>query len=180
MGPPPLPAGVETMTTEITKFIDADLAALIRDTYTLDWYGIHGVSHWIRVAENGLRLAEETGADPKVVTLFAFLHDLCRRNDGNDPEHGARAAIWITEHEWALGQLTPIALDQLRYACEFHTHRRLANDPTIQSCWDADRLDYGRINVRPNPHFLGTAAARRPEVLAWAWERSQAYRRSLS
>ena len=126
------------------------------------------------------RLKAGASGPKYLVTLFAFLHDLCRRNDGNDPEHGARAAIWVTKHEWALGQLMPMALDQLRYACEFHTHRRLAPDPTIQTCWDADRLDYGRIGVRPNPHFLGTAVARRPEVLSWAWERSQAYRRSLS
>ena len=165
------------MTKKITELIDANLASVIRDTYALDWHGIHGVSHWIRVAENGLRLAEETGADPRVVTLFAFLHDLCRRNDGKDPEHGARAAIWIAEHQWALGQLTSTALDQLRYACEFHTHRRLSPDLTIQTCWDADRLDYGRVGVRPNPRFLGTAAAQRPEVLNWPWERSQAYRR---
>ena len=48
---------------------DPDILALvraIRNQYTLNWEGIHGVSHWARVWENGQRLAEATGADRRV------------------------------------------------------------------------------------------------------------------
>lgn len=38
------------------------LIRIIREQYQLPWDGIHGVSHWARVLENGLRLAPLTGA----------------------------------------------------------------------------------------------------------------------
>ena len=34
----------------------------ILEEYELPWDGLHGVAHWARVLENGLRLADETGA----------------------------------------------------------------------------------------------------------------------
>jgi hypothetical protein len=67
------------------------LIEAIRSRYALDWHGIHGVSHWARVRNNGLKLAVHTGANRKVVELFAFLHDSCRLDDGFDREHGWRA-----------------------------------------------------------------------------------------
>ncbi len=35
----------------------------ILEDYTLSLNGIHGVSHWARVLENGLRLVQETQDD---------------------------------------------------------------------------------------------------------------------
>ena len=69
-----------------------ELLAAIRRQYRLHWTGIHGVGHWARVLDAGLRLASVTGADPEVVALFALFHDACRRNDSHDPRHGARGA----------------------------------------------------------------------------------------
>ncbi len=34
----------------------------VLEDYVLPWHGDHGVVHWARVLENGLRLAEDTGA----------------------------------------------------------------------------------------------------------------------
>jgi len=67
------------------------LNAILED-YALPLGGDHGVAHWARVLENGLRLAEETGANVEVVSLFAVLHDSRRINEVTDPEHGPRAA----------------------------------------------------------------------------------------
>ena len=39
----------------------------ILEDYALPMGGDHGVAHWARVLENGLRLAEETGANAEVV-----------------------------------------------------------------------------------------------------------------
>lgn len=39
-----------------------DLLDAIRAQYRLDWNGLHGHGHWLRVRENGLRLATTTGA----------------------------------------------------------------------------------------------------------------------
>jgi uncharacterized protein len=58
----------------------------------MDLHGIHGVAHWQRVREKGVRIAKQTGANPLIVELFAFLHDCCREDDGTDSGHGERAA----------------------------------------------------------------------------------------
>jgi hypothetical protein len=68
------------------------LLDVILSRYQLSVDGIHGVHHWGRVLENGRRLATVTGADLRVVELFAILHDSCRQSDGRDPDHGPRAA----------------------------------------------------------------------------------------
>ncbi len=58
-------------------------------------WGLHGIAHWWRVRHNGLLLARHTGADTRVVRLFALFHDSCRADDGWDEEHGPRAAAWL-------------------------------------------------------------------------------------
>ena len=50
------------------------------------------MSHWKRVKDNGLRLAELTGANKTVVELFALFHDSQRLNEGKDLRHGQRGA----------------------------------------------------------------------------------------
>src|SRR5439155_4023853 len=71
------------------------LHAVLED-YALPWGGDHGIAHWARVYENGLRLAGETGANVGVVSLFAVLHDCRRVNEHTDPDHGPRAAEFAT------------------------------------------------------------------------------------
>jgi uncharacterized protein len=147
------------------------LVAALRATYALSWSGIHGARHWLRVRENGLRLTPLTGADPVVVELFAVIHDIKRQNDGYDPRHGARAAKWVQ----ATRPLLPIdagRLEVLMYACEAHTRGLTQAEITVQTCWDADRLDLYRVGIMPQPARLCTDAARIPAVLKWAVARS--------
>ena len=159
--------------------VSPDLAAALRATYALPWSGIHGTRHWLRVRENGLRLAPLTGADPVVVELFAVIHDIKRHNDGYDPQHGARAAVWAR----ATRALLPIdahGLELLIYACEAHTRGLTGADITVQTCWDADRLDLYRVGIMPKPARLCTDAARMPESLEWAVRRSRGEPRPLT
>ncbi len=151
---------------------DERLVAVLRAGYRLRWEGIHGWPHWVRVRENGHRLAVVTGADLEVVEVFALLHDIARRNDGWDPGHGARAAALIGTLPEGLLRLDRSQLEQLTFACSYHTEGLLDADVTIQTCWDADRLDLGRVGIEPDPARLCTEAARRPEILEWAWQRS--------
>lgn len=153
--------------------VHRELVALVRSRYVLDWDGIHGVSHWARVRVIGLRLARETGADTKVVELFAFLHDSCRTNDGDDPEHGPRAARLARELNSSLLSLDPHRLGLLEDACRDHTLGFTTGDVTVQTCWDADRLDLGRVGIRPHASRLCTEAARAPAMIDWAWQRSR-------
>lgn len=130
---------------------------------------IHGPGHWARVLENGMRLAPQTGADPVVVSLFAILHDSCRRNDGRDIFHGPRAAKWVKGMDL---EITTSQKRLLIAACAGHTNKLHSIDVTVATCWDADRLDLGRVGSVVNPFFLSTAAARDPAIMAWAQQRA--------
>jgi uncharacterized protein len=127
----------------------------------------------VRVRKNGLRLAELTGANPRVVELFAFLHYICRENDIIDPGHGQRAADFAAGLPHVQALLSREEMKLLQQACAGHTRGYTQADITVQVCWDADRLDLGRIGIRPVPERLCTEAARQPELIAWAFRRSR-------
>lgn len=150
-----------------------DLMKLIRRQFALGLNGIHGEAHWDRVHANGLRLAEQTGADIEIVELFAYLHDSRRLNDGWDMEHGQRAAEFVETLQAPFLHLTARQLELLTYACTHHSDGLLEADVTVQTCWDADRLDLGRIGIRPDPQRLCTAVARTPAMIEWSLRRSQ-------
>jgi len=144
----------------------------LRGRFRLDWLGIHGAAHWARVRWNGLRLAERTGADPRIVELFAFLHDSQRHHDGGDRGHGPRAASFAAGLNGRFFHLAEPDLELLAFACEQHTFGARDAHPTVQTCWDADRLDLGRVGIRPDPARLCTEAARDPALLEEAYARS--------
>ena len=104
----------------------------------------------------------------EVVQLFAVLHDCRRRNEGDDPNHGPRAAKLARSLRGEVFELSDREFRMLHRACAGHTHERTHPDETIQTCWDADRLDLGRVGITPNPYFLSTDAAKRPETIRWA------------
>jgi uncharacterized protein len=151
--------------------LDPELIQILRRQFALDWGGIHGARHWSRVRENGLRLAERTGAKPRVVELFAFLHDSRRLNDGRDPLHGPRAADFARKLARRAFEIEPADLELLAIACQGHSDGMTAGDVTVLTCWDADR-DLGRVGIKPHPSRLCTEAARDPVMLEWAYHRS--------
>jgi uncharacterized protein len=121
---------------------------------------IHGPAHWSRVERNGLLLAKRTGADVVVVKLFALFHDSRRENDRKDDGHGSRGAEFASTLLGNLFKLDPARFELLHYACTWHTDIQHHDDPTIGTCWDADRLDIGRIGINPDPKFMSTDFAR--------------------
>jgi len=58
-------------------------------------------------------------------------------------------------------------------ACELHTEGYLDGDITVQTCWDADRLDLGRVGITPPEEKLCTEAARDPGLFKWAVKRGE-------
>jgi uncharacterized protein len=148
--------------------LTAPLMEAIRRQYRLWWEGIHGISHWARVRAIGLSLADSTGADPAVVELFAVFHDACRRNEDRDPNHGRRGAELATTLRGRVFDLPDPAFTMLVTACTDHTDGQTDGHVTVQTCWDADRLDLGRVGIPPDPARLCTAAAQEPPLFAWA------------
>lgn len=125
-------------------------------------HSIHGPKHWKRVLHFGLKIAEESEADVLVVKLFALFHDSCRENDGYDPGHGLRGAEYAKElREAGKFSLDDQRFDKLYFACQWHTDQHHHDDVTIGTCWDADRLDLGRVMITPDPKYLNTDAAKR-------------------
>ncbi len=158
---------------EQSLVISPAMVKALREIYQLDWNGIHGYSHWLRVRENGLRLAHVTGADAKIVELFAFLHDSHRRNDRIDPGHGRRAADYVDLIRGDFFDLADDDLELLKFACAHHTDGLVEADVTVQVCWDSDRLDLGRVGIRPHARYLCTSTAQQPDMIEWAFRRSR-------
>ena len=133
----------------------------IKDQFTLDWEGTHGINHWKRVEANGLKIANVTGANPKIVSLFAYLHDSRRLNEWTDDGHGARGARFAAQLRFDYFDLSDRDFDCLYYAIEKHSDGLISDsDVTVEACWDADRLDLTRVGVTPNPKYLCTCEGR--------------------
>jgi uncharacterized protein len=148
----------------------AAIMKVILDGYALPVRGSHGLIHWARVLENGLRVAEENGADLEVVALFALFHDSRRVNEYRDDGHGLRGGEFARSLRGSLVHLDDERFDLLFEACRLHTDGHTDGNPTLQACWDADRLDLGRVGIKPQPHRLCTDAAR--VLLEWSNERA--------
>jgi uncharacterized protein len=171
-GPAPLilpaPAGEgnrQAGEASLVHDMTAIMAEILR-TYALPVRGDHGVVHWARVLENGLRVAETNGADREVVALFALFHDSRRINQFRDDGHGLRGGEFARSLRGTLVHLDDGRFDLLFQACRLHTDGLTEGGPTLQACWDADRLDLGRVGMRPKPRRLCTDVAR--ELVGWA------------
>ena len=96
----------------------------------------HGVEHWDRVARFG-KMLYQVGVDMDVVTTFAYLHDSERMNNAKDIDHGLRASKLI---------------DTIRR----NTIKHKTGDITIDTCFDADRMDLFRVGIKPSPERMAT------------------------
>lgn len=150
-----------------SAFLPQPLLSYLRQNFRLDWQGVHGASHWARVAWNGHFLARHiANVRLDVVTLFAFLHDHCRTQEASDPWHGSRAAQNAERLRGQYFELDDEGFALLSYAMIRHSDGDLIAPLTVQVCWDADRLDIGRVGGEPDSKRLCTAFAQRAETIA--------------
>lgn len=115
----------------------------------------HGPGHWARVRSNALAVARSMGIDPLIPTLFALIHDSQRADDYQDIDHGERAAHWARSHP-SLSFLTKQQRDTLAQACSGHSQGSTEAPDIVKACWDADRLDLGRVGITPDPALMCT------------------------
>jgi len=155
-----------------SSFITSDLIRMIENQSELSRGGHHHVDHWARVLANGRKLAPMTGANLKIVELFAVFHDSRRFSEGHDPEHGLRGARFAEQMRGTWFEVSTKEMDLLFEACEFHSDGYTEADVTVQTCWDSDRLDLGRVGITPDVRFVCTEAAKRADVLERAYEKS--------
>lgn len=149
----------------------ADYLLLVREImnqYKLDPINsFHGVQHWGRVNDIGQAIVEKNGGNPKVVRYFGLLHDCCRENEKQDPNHGRRAAQFAIKHR-DLIELDDDEFKLLFAALAGHADDGVSTDPTIGAAWDGDRLQLARVGIMPNKDQLSTDVAKEDEFFNWA------------
>ena len=136
------------------------LWAYVEGQFELGPYSLHGPAHWRRVERIGLLVASHSGADVRVVRLFAVMHDSRRQDEGTDMGHGQRGAELAERLRGEHFEIDDEAFQKLYYACAWHEKGRVTAEPTIGTCWDADRLDLPRVGARPLPKYMSTAYGR--------------------
>ena len=163
----------------LAPYWPADLVQLARDQFILDPKGHHGLPHWTRVGHHAVELAQELGLDPTVPALFALFHDSCRENEHDDDEHGMRASDFVGRliRRGKFDHLSSEQKDHLRRACAEHSLGLTHGPLVVQVCFDADRLDLGRVGIRPDCRLLCTDAAQDPARLRRAERWSEGYTR---
>jgi len=129
----------------MNKDLRRALLKTVREQFRLEWQGIHGVPHWSRVRWNGLTMSQA---------------------------NGARAADFTLELNRDLLKLDRAGLEMLAYAVRHHSDGLIEADITVQTCWDSDRLDLGRVGITPRPDRLCTEQARDPMLFEIAYRRS--------
>lgn len=164
-------ASADQRSLELQPATPALVQEIIR-RYQLPLYGRHGIGHWARVFVTGRRLALQTVANETVIELFALFHDSCRENESISKNHGLRGAELAAKLRGDLFDLPDTEFNLLYEACAKHTDGLTEADVTIQTCWDADRLDLARVGISPDRFRLCTEGARDPAILRWAHERS--------
>ena len=152
--------------------INTTLLEAIKAEFKIDWWGHHGIRHWARVRRNGRVIAKHVpGVDLLVLDLFAILHDSCRINEHEDPEHGWRAKVSLIRRSSKLPRLAATQLASLKYAIEHHSEQAPASNVTIAACWNADRYDLGRVGITPDDRHLAKEALL-PKHLWWPLHQS--------
>ncbi len=180
------------MRKRITLFFQRRLWRLCRRRFRLEQDGEHGPAHWQRVAAFGELLHEKNPkVDVAVVRAFACLHDVERMDNGDDLNHGPRAArLAMRIRRLYLPHLSDNQAIALYIACEIHTSwprlntvdyadcrrpgsRQYPLVETVNACLDADRLDLVRCGAVPNPERMaspeGAALAAREDFVEAVW-----------
>ena len=119
--------------------------------------GVHGLAHAKRVECLALMLAKTTNADVDVLIWFAYVHDCRRKDDGIDYSHGPEAAEYVNviRHTY-LKELDDNQITLLKTACRLHTSTHRTGESTIDTCFDADRLDLPRVGIATDPKRMAT------------------------
>jgi hypothetical protein len=104
-----------------------------------------------------------------VLLLFALLHDTCRFDDWEDPEHGPRASVLTCQlADEGLLPLDERQREVLLTAIRDHTGGLHPEHESIGACWDADRLTLFRVGETPLPKYLSTDVA--PDLIDVVWD----------
>ena len=157
---------------KFSEILNQKFFEYLAEQFSLDHNGAHGYHHWLRVLYNGRLLCSRNSANIKVVELFSLLHDSKRSNKKSDPEHGERAAIFAETMRGTWFTVTDKEMQLLQDACILHSEGLRDKDVTIQTCWDADRLDNYYTEVDLNFSLLSDDLAKQELIIFEAGQRA--------
>lgn len=162
------------MRFEPSPHVTGELFEHFVNSHKLGHDGFHGKDHWLGVLRNGRDIAAATGANLRVVELFSVLHDSRRRNESQDLAQGFRAVGYARalRRNWLEADETGTTL--LFKACLYHSGGMTEADLKVQACWDVDRLNVSRMDMRSIERYICNLYAKRFDVI------DQAYRRSIN
>ena len=138
----------------------------------------HGPAHWARVNHFGQELARLNGLplDAKqCVSVFAWVHDLARTDDGGGNQHAIEGASYFdVVRPVVFPNLKKNQVEIVQTAIFFHSDGMPAESAyyrglfdhldgdeneiitTVGCCWDADRLDLIRLGIQPQAQSMST------------------------
>ena len=156
---------------EIYKVIPKTVIKSIFDNYQLNLTeGLHALSHWSRVIENGLILSEYNKANVNILIAFAFFHNSKRNNEEHDPEEGLKGSQLLRYYEEDLN-LSPEEIELACEACEDFQDVVFNENITIATCWDSERLDFMRSGIYPDTDKLNSEYAKNVGIITSAIKR---------
>jgi putative nucleotidyltransferase with HDIG domain len=148
-----------------------------RQRYKMPNAKVHPWEHTLAVADNAAKIAkQECPAYEKAAIVGAYLHDLGREDDLQDPAHAKRGAQLVKQ--LSPKDLSDLEIESIKFAVAHHADRQapngdspiVSNYPEIKQkgllekliavIWDADRLQLTRRG-RVDPRYLSTDFAKR-------------------
>lgn len=146
-------------------FKNQSLLNIVISQFQLDINDDHGIKHWERVYHNTQLLSNYYNIKSDVFELFSLLHDSKREDEYEDLKHGKRAALFVKELvNSEIINISKEDKNRLVFACSNHTvtntKAKLFNDLIVQICFDADRLDIGRVGIIPEEKYFCTDFAK--------------------
>lgn len=139
---------------------------------------IHGERHWSHVNHLGMKLAALMKLNPvqkRCVEVFAWTHDLARRDDGSGNEHAINGAEYFSNELVTLfPDIDELQIEIITSAIKYHSdgvcseeafhmgcfeHIDIHSEDIIKvigCCWDADRLDLIRLGIAPTGKYMSS------------------------
>lgn len=151
--------------------ITTELLLKIKEQFKIDWWGLHGITHFHHVFLNSRLLAQKSGTNSLIYDYFSIFHDSCRQNEGIDKDHGKRGAGLALQLRHHI-QLDETEFLILQNACSNHTSLRSSDCMTSAVCADADRCDIGRVGSYPDRKQLLSPLAKKKEIIEQCYQRS--------
>lgn len=140
----------------------------------------HGWDHTERVLALALHIGKREGADRRLLSIAALLHDIGRRREDESlgtichAKEGARMARRILARHGIAGEV----IDRIAHCIEHHRFRGKSAPDTVEAraLFDADKLDaIGAVGVGRAFLFAGEAGAKLHNARGTDVKRTRAY-----